>query len=308
MDTCHTAPSLRLFVPNSLTMYHRFLLSEVPVHDVTFLDCGFSSFSPRCSVSNKDHRPPPYECSSQATPEKVPSLPSTLFFFYYPWGRCLNITSSLSTRRSFFRFARGRPLRKVQFLIFRNPLDLPVACFRNTSPRAFLANFSDILSILRRSCRLVPGFFIRSLPRSCSLRPRSLMPLLHFEHFQYLILDVRPFGVFGAISSLTFLSSSCSLRRATYAQRDIFLQAAHSFRGPQFPWVPIFPKRFLFHHATLARRDAFLLAAFKPFWDSQLAWILPFGFWRRPAARFRSLRRFLSPPTGITAAYSLGTS
>jgi hypothetical protein len=61
-------------------------------------------------------------------------------------------------------------------------------------------------------------------------------------------------------------------------------------------------------HATVARPVIFLPATDNLFRDSQLAVILPFGFWRRPAARFRSLRRFLSPLTGITAASSLGTS
>jgi hypothetical protein len=43
---CHNAPSLRLFVPNSLTVYHRSLLSEVPARDVIFLGCsGFYFFS-----------------------------------------------------------------------------------------------------------------------------------------------------------------------------------------------------------------------------------------------------------------------
>jgi hypothetical protein len=43
--TCHTAPSLRLFVSNSLTVYHRSLLSELPARDVTSLGCsGFPPF------------------------------------------------------------------------------------------------------------------------------------------------------------------------------------------------------------------------------------------------------------------------
>jgi hypothetical protein len=54
---CHTAPSLRLFVPNSPTVCHRSLLSEVPACDVAVLGCsGFSFFPPRCSLSNKCHR------------------------------------------------------------------------------------------------------------------------------------------------------------------------------------------------------------------------------------------------------------
>jgi hypothetical protein len=62
----------------------------------------------------------------------------------------------------------------------------------------------------------------------------------------------------------------------------------------------------IFHmcHATLARRVIFLQATVNLFQVSQFA----FGFWRCPTARFRSLRCLLSPPIGITAASSLGTS
>jgi hypothetical protein len=79
-------------------------------------------------------------------------------------------------------------------------------------------------------------------------------------------------------------------------------------RGPQFSWVPIFLNAFLLRHVTVARWVIFLPATVDLLLDLQLAWILPFGFWRRHAARFRSLRCFLSPPTGITAASSLGMS
>jgi hypothetical protein len=57
-------------------------------------------------------------------------------------------------------------------------------------------------------------------------------------------------------------------------------------------------------HATVAQRDIFLPATVNLLLDSQFAWILLFGFWWRPAARFRSLRRYLSPSTGITVASS----
>jgi hypothetical protein len=51
---CHTDPTLRLFVPRSLKVYHRSLLSEVPARDVTFLGCSVISFF--CSLSNHKHR------------------------------------------------------------------------------------------------------------------------------------------------------------------------------------------------------------------------------------------------------------
>jgi hypothetical protein len=65
---------------------------------------------------------------------------------------------------------------------------------------------------------------------------------------------------------------------------------------------------FSLRHATLAQWVILLPATVSLFWDPQYPRVLSFGFWRRPAARFRSLRRFLSPPTGSTAASPLGTS
>jgi hypothetical protein len=41
----HIAPSLRLFVPNSLTVYHRFFSSEGSAHDILWLGIFFF---PRC--------------------------------------------------------------------------------------------------------------------------------------------------------------------------------------------------------------------------------------------------------------------
>jgi hypothetical protein len=40
--SCHIAPSLGLFVPNNLSMFHHSFFSEVPAHDV-FLWLGFFS-------------------------------------------------------------------------------------------------------------------------------------------------------------------------------------------------------------------------------------------------------------------------
>jgi hypothetical protein len=141
-----------------------------------------------------------------------------------------------------FPLRGGRPLHKVKFLIFRNPQDIPVARFTNSSPKAFLSNSYDVLSILRRSCRLVPGFFIRLLPRSCCLRPRSLMPLLHSGPFQRLFPNVRPFRVFCTTLSWSYLLRSCSLRPATSVLWVILLPAAeipsavHNSPGSEFSW------------------------------------------------------------------------
>jgi hypothetical protein len=49
----------------------------------------------------------------------------------------------------------------------------------------------------------------------------------------------------------------------------MFLPAANSCRGPQFAWDQDFLKMFLLRHATVARRDTFLLAPANFFLDPQ---------------------------------------
>jgi hypothetical protein len=98
-------------------------------------------------------------------------------------------------------------------------------------------------------------------------------------------------------------------RHATSACRVVFIPAAVNLLGsPQFYWVPIFLKIFLLRHATFQGSSSSCRRKVNLLLDSLLAWILPFGFWRRPAAKFRCLLRFLSPPIGITAACSLDNS
>jgi hypothetical protein len=65
---------------------------------------------------------------------------------------------------------------------------------------------------------------------------------------------------------------------------------------------------FLLRHATFAWRDIFLQAAADFLLDPLFPWVLSFRFWRRSAARFQTLCRFLDSPTGITAASPLGIS
>jgi hypothetical protein len=229
----------------------------------------------------------------------------------------------------FFRLGGGLPLHKVHFLIFRNPLDVSTTCFAifrlKIAYSIFLSvpplptcdcrpefhppmSFVVVLSIKYSGCPLHRSLIL-ILPRGCCFQPRFLMQFLHSWPLKRLFSSVRPFRVLGAMSSFPCLCSPCSLPRATFAQRVVLIpEAANSLRGPQFSWVPIFLTAFFLRHATVARRVIFLPATVNLLLDSQLAWILPFGFWRRPAARFRFLRRFLSPPTGITAASSLGTS
>jgi hypothetical protein len=106
------------------------------------------------------------------------------------------------------------------------------------------------------SMSFLVGFFVCLLPRSCSFRPRSLMPFSHSESFQLLFSSVRLFGISCSTMSLVgyFLTKSL-LRRATPARRVTFIQAAvTSFRSPQFLCVQDFLKMFLLCHATVARR------------------------------------------------------
>jgi hypothetical protein len=83
---------------------------------------------------------------------------------------------------------------------------------------------------------------------------------------------------------------------------------ANSFHDSRLAWIQIFLMRFLFRHATFARRDTFLQAAADFLLDPLFPRVLSLIFWRRSAAILQNLRRFLSSPTGITAASSLGFS
>jgi hypothetical protein len=177
---------------------------------------------------------PPYVRSSRETPDKV------LLILSSDGGGCFYITSSSSMCSFFFCFGGGRPLHKVQSLILCISLEIPNAHFKNSSLKAFLSSSSDVLSILRRNSRLIPELFIRSLPRSCCFRPRSLMPFLHSKPFQRLITDVRPFGVLSATLSWSYLLRSCPLHCATFARCIISLHVRpipsmiHDLPGSEF--------------------------------------------------------------------------
>jgi hypothetical protein len=94
------------------------------------------------------------------------------------------------------------------------------------------------------------------------------------------------------------------------AERVIFLPAVTSFRGEQFLWVRFSLKMFLLRHTTVARRDTFQQAEANFSCGLPFILFVSFGSWRRrSAASFRSLRRFFfGSPTGITVAFSAGTS
>jgi hypothetical protein len=154
------------------------------------------------------------------------------------------------------------------------------------------SSFSDIAAV----CRL------GSLSACCLVvSVLGLGPLCHC-YIQLLILDVRPVGVLGALLSLTCLWSPCSFPRVTFALWVILILAGeNSFGGPQLSWVPIVLTSVLFRHATFERRNTFLQAVADFLLDPLFPRVLSFSFWRRTAARFRTLLRFLGPPTGITA-------
>jgi hypothetical protein len=131
----HTAPSLRLFVPNSLKVYHCSFSSEGCACNVfffqRFLLLGFFrvaviTLQPLTLLA-------PYARSSQVVPDKSPvnSLSSG-------GGRCFYITGSSSMCSFSFRFGGGRRLHKVQSLILFILLEIPSARFTNSSPKAFL--------------------------------------------------------------------------------------------------------------------------------------------------------------------------
>jgi hypothetical protein len=210
-----------------------------------------------------------------------------------------------NAKSSIFCCRGGRPLHKVQFLIFCSPLDILVARFTNSSPKAFLLNSSDVLSILRGRCRLVPGFFLHLLPRSSCPGPWSHIPLLHSGPFQRLFPNVRPFQVSCTTLSWSYLLWSCPLRHVTFVLWVILLPAAaNSFHDPQFLWVQIFLKTFLLCHATAAQQDAFLQAAANFLQDPQSPRVSSCGSLHHPMARCRPMCRLFIVPEDFTAASS----
>lgn len=151
-----------------------------------------------------------------------------------PSGQCSPISSSSYAKAEsmvFFCFGGGEPLHNVHFifshsrvgqplpsvqsLTFHSLLDILAACFTNSNLKAVLLNPSDVLSIVRCSCHLVPGSFI---------------PILHSGPFESLFTSIHSFG---ALLIMMFLL--CPLCHATPARQVILLQvAANFFQDPQF--------------------------------------------------------------------------
>jgi hypothetical protein len=166
---------------------------------------------------------------------------------------CSHISSSYSVCSFFFCFRGGQPLHKVQFN-FCNMLDIPVACFTNSSPKAFLSNLLAVLSL--PSC-------------TCSLKSQFLVPLVPSRHISCPLPSIRPFHVpLANLFLVWFFRRPCltdgpswlrPLCCATFAQRVIFLlAAANSFCGPKLLWVWILLKTLLLRRAIAAQWDTFL--------------------------------------------------
>jgi hypothetical protein len=133
----------------------------------------------------------------------------------------------------------------------------------------------------------VSGSFIPILPCSICLRPRYVTPFLHFGPIKRSFSSVCPFQVLGAMSSFPCLCNPCTLPRATFAQRVVLiLAAANSLHGSQFPWVPVFLKRCLYHHATVAQLNTFLQAAANFLLAPQSPRVISFSPPRRPACPY----------------------
>jgi hypothetical protein len=187
---CHTAPSLRLFVPNNLTVYHGSLSSEGCACNVffffLFLGLVFPLvvyFSPRVALSLSNHC---HRSLLTCTRPKWHPIKSCLLLLSVAVGSVLlHSRFVLSVQLFFFfRFGGGRPLHKVQSLILCIPTVHLAIRFTISSPVDFLSSSSDALSILRYRSHLIPELFICPLSCSCCLRPHFLMPLLHSEPFQ----------------------------------------------------------------------------------------------------------------------------
>jgi hypothetical protein len=137
-----------------------------------------------------------------------------------------------------YRFGGGRPIPKVHFLILLNEIKVPTTCFAIY----LLKISSDIFSILRRSCRLVPGPFIPILRVAVAL---DLGTLYHF-------CIPGPSNVYSPPFVLSGFSVQCRLflvfearlpcvvpllhcRSSSFRRRPIY-SAVHNFPGSEFSW------------------------------------------------------------------------
>jgi hypothetical protein len=138
-------------------------------------------------------------------------------------------TRLLYRMQSLFPFRRGSTPPQGPIHHFRSPTDDPAARFPNCSPKAFLTSSSTLVSIFRRSCRLVPGFLKGLLPFRFTW---SLFPSIRHLRAPLVTLFL-----------VCFFPTMCPLRRATPARQFILPWAVtHIFRHPSWLWARSFLK------------------------------------------------------------------
>jgi hypothetical protein len=184
--------------------------------------------------------------------------------------------------------------------IFHNPLEIQIARFLISSSRVFLRVLLNSL-----------------LHHRCSVRPWSLMPLLHSSPFQHLFLNIPPFqaswcDVIFVLSptpvscTVGNLPSGCShfLPQSTVSMgqnfsEDFSLAPCHCCMTGHLPAL---------HHATVTWQDTFQQAAANFLWDPQSPRVSLFSSPRCPTACFQPLCRFFHCSTVFTMASYLGAS
>jgi hypothetical protein len=127
-SACHIAPSLRLLIPSNLSVCHRSFLSPEGCACFQLLQL-FGAKLPRAAGAPTFPAPTLCAISFYISEGTDPSTVSN------PWFFC-------------------------------NPTEESGVHFAISSPKAFLSNLLDVLSILRCSCHLVPGSFIPFLHSS----------------------------------------------------------------------------------------------------------------------------------------------
>jgi hypothetical protein len=129
------------------------------------------------------------------------------------WQRLVNFLLFLrqSCHYALLPFRRDRHNHNVQCLIYRNPMDIPAACFSISSLKDFLSSPSDVLSIIRGSCRLV------------------------LQSLQSLFTSLRPFGALRPVLRLVLFSRRRSPCTMQFLHSGPSLAQANIFRDPQLP-------------------------------------------------------------------------
>jgi hypothetical protein len=138
---------------------------------------------------------------------------------------------------NFFRFGGGRPLNKVQFLTFRNRLEIQMVLFTPSDMRACPRASCSVFMLSGISC-LKSQLLILPSPPGCT-----------WHHFWSACL----FWDLSATLSLLRPWQLCLLCRATSVRRVILRH---------FSWVMFVLKLSLLRHANVAWWDTFLSVSF----------------------------------------------